>query len=136
MNWLFKEEPTHYSYDDLVRDGKTSWTGVKNPLAQKHLRAVKKGDRIFYYHTGDEKSVVAIAKAAGDAYADPKDRSGKLFAVDVVPVKKLARPVTLAEIKAKASFEDFPLVRISRLSVMPVSDREWSEIEKMAASRA
>ncbi len=132
MNWLFKEEPTHYSFDDLVRDKKTSWTGVKNPLAQKHLHAVKKGDRIFYYHTGDEKAVVAVAKAATDAYDDPGDKSGKLAAVDVVPVTKLPRPVTLAEVKAKASFKDFPLVRISRLSVMPVSDREWSEIEKMA----
>ena len=72
MNFLFKEEPTHYSYDDLVRDGKTSWTGVKNPLAQKHLRSVKKGDRIFYYHTGDEKAVVGIAKAAADAYPGPE----------------------------------------------------------------
>ncbi len=132
MNWLFKEEPTHYSYDDLVRDGKTSWTGVKNPLAQKHLRQVKKGDAIFYYHTGDQKAVVAIARAAGDAYPDPKDRSGKLYAVDVVPVKKLARPVTLAEIKAKPVFEDFPLVRISRLSVMPVSEKERAGIERMA----
>ena len=132
MNFLFKEEPTHYSYDDLVRDGKTSWTGVKNPLAQKHLRSVKKGDRIFYYHTGDERAVVGIARAAGDAYPDPKDASGKLHAVDVAPVKKLARPVTLAEIKASAAYRDFPLVRISRLSVMPVSDREWDGIEKMA----
>ena len=132
MNFLFKEEPTHYSYDDLVRDGKTSWTGVKNPLAQKHLRSVKKGDRIFYYHTGDEKAVVGVAKAANDAYPDPKDGSGKLHAVDVVPVEKLPRPVTLAEIKANAAFRDFPLVRISRLSVMPVSDREWDGIEKMA----
>jgi predicted RNA-binding protein with PUA-like domain len=134
MNFLFKEEPTHYSYGDLVRDGKTSWSGVKNPLAQKHLRSVKKGDRVFYYHTGDEKSVVAIAKAASDAYADPKDKAGKLATVDIVPVKKLARPVTLAEIKAKAFFKDFPLVRISRLSVMPVSDREWAEIEELAGS--
>jgi len=133
MNFLFKEEPTHYSYDDLVRDGKTSWTGVKNPLAQKHLRSVKKGDRIFYYHTGDEKAVVAIAKAAGDAYLDLKDPAGKLHAVDVVPVKKLARPVTLAEIKASGDFRDFPLVRISRLSVMPVSDKEWAAIEKLAS---
>jgi predicted RNA-binding protein with PUA-like domain len=132
MNFLFKEEPTHYSYDDLVRDGKTSWSGVKNALAQKHLRSVKKGDRIFYYHTGDEKAVVAIAKASSDAYGDPKDPSGKLATVDVVPVKKLARPVTLSEIKAKAVFRDFPLVRISRLSVMPVSAAEWSEIEKMS----
>ena len=137
MNFLFKEEPTHYSYDDLVRDGKTSWTGVRNPVAQKNLRMVKKGDAIFYYHTGDEKSVVGIARAANDAYPDPKDRSGRLMAaVDVAPVKKLPRPVTLAEIKAKAFFKDFPLVRISRLSVMPVSDKEWAEIEKMAASPA
>ena len=133
MNFLFKEEPTHYSYDDLARDGKTSWTGVKNPLAQKHLRSVKKGDRIFYYHTGDEKAVVALAKAAGDAYPDPEDPAGKLFAVDVVPVRALPRPVTLAEIKASAAFKDFALVRISRLSVMPVSDREWAGIEKMSA---
>ena len=135
MNWLFKEEPTHYSYDDLVRDGKTSWTGVKNPLAQKLLRSVRKGDQIFYYHTGDEKAVVAIAKASTDAYPDPKDRSGKLSAVDVVPVRKLARPVTLSEIKSKAVFASFPLVRISRLSVMPVTEKEWSEIEKMAGGR-
>ena len=132
MSFLFKEEPTSYSFDDLKRDGKTSWTGVKNPLAQKHLRSVKKGDPIFYYHTGDEKAVVGIAKAAGDAYPDPKDASGKLFAVDVLPVKTLARPVTLAEIKADASFKDFALVRISRLSVMPVSDAEWKRIEKMS----
>ncbi len=132
MNWLFKEEPTHYSFDDLVREKRTVWSGVKNPLAQKHLRSVKKGDRIFYYHTGNEKSVVGIAKATGDAYPDPKDKSGKLAVVDVTPVKKLRRPVTLAEIKAKAFFRDFPLVRISRLSVMPVSDREWKEIEKMS----
>jgi len=132
MNWLFKEEPTHYSYDDLVRDGKTSWSGVKNPLAQKHLRSVKKGDRVFYYHTGDEKAVIGIAKAASDAYPDPNDKDGKRVTVDVVPGKKLKRPVSLAEIKARAFFEDFPLVRISRLSVMPVSDREWAEIEKMS----
>ena len=135
MNWLFKEEPTHYSYEDLVKDGKTSWSGVKNPLAQKHLRQVRKGDRIFYYHTGSEKSVVAVAKAASDAYSDPKDKSGKLATVDVVPVKRLPRPVTLTEIKAKPLFKDFPLVRISRLSVMHVTEREWSEIEKMATGK-
>lgn len=133
MNFLFKEEPTHYSFDDLARDGGTSWTGVKNPLAQKYLRSVKKGDRIFYYHTGSERAVVAIAKATGDAYPDPKDKAGKLVAVNVVPVKRLPRPVTLAEIKARPEFAEFPLVRISRLSVMPVSDREWAEIEKLAS---
>jgi predicted RNA-binding protein with PUA-like domain len=128
MNWLFKEEPTHYSYDNLVKDKRTVWSGVKNPLAQKHLRSVKKGDRIFYYHTGDEKSVVGIAKALDDAYPDPKDKTGKQSVVDVAPVKKLAQPVTLASIKADAAFKSFPLVRISRLSVMPVTDDEWDGI--------
>ena len=132
MNWLFKEEPSHYSFDELVKDKKTVWSGVRNPLAQKHLRGVKKGDRIFYYHTGDQKSVVGMAKALGDAYADPQDATGKAAVVDVGPLRKLARPVTLAEIKADPAFKDFALVRISRLSVMPVSDAEWARIEKMA----
>ena len=132
MNWLFKEEPTHYGFDALVKDKKTVWSGVKNPLAQKHLRSVRKGDRVFYYHTGDEKAVVGIAKALGDAYADPGDQSGRQSVVDVAPVKKLARPVTLKEIKADRAFKDFPLVRISRLSVMPVSDAEWNRIEQLA----
>ena len=132
MNWLFKEEPSNYSFDALVKDKKTVWSGVKNPLAQKHLRSVRKGDQIFYYHTGDEKSVVGIAKALGDAHPDPQDETGKASVVDVGPVTKLARPVTLAEIKADAAFKDFALVRISRLSVMPVSDAEWHRIEKKA----
>jgi predicted RNA-binding protein with PUA-like domain len=132
--WLVKEEPEHYGFDQLVRDGKTVWAGVKNPLAQKHLRSIKRGDRIFYYHTGKEKAVVATAKAASDAYPDPKDKSGKLSVVDVVPDKKLGRPVTLAEIKADKAFASFPLVRMSRLSVMPVSDAEWAKIETMSRS--
>jgi predicted RNA-binding protein with PUA-like domain len=132
MNWLLKEEPSNYSFDALVKDKRTVWSGVKNPLAQKHLRAIRKGDRIFYYHTGTEKSVVGIAQALTDAYADPKDTTGKPVVVDVAPVKKLQRPVTLAEIKADPSFKDFPLVRISRLSVMPVTDAEWKRIETMA----
>ena len=134
MNWLFKEEPTHYGFDALVKDRKAVWSGVRNPLAQKHLRAVKRGDRIFYYHTGDEKSVVAIATALSDAYPDPGDTSGKASVVDVGPVKKLPRPVTLKEIKADKAFANFPLVRISRLSVMPVSDAEWTRIEKISHS--
>ena len=132
MNWLFKEEPTHYNFDALVKDKSTTWSGVRNPVAQKHLHAVKKGDRIFYYHTGDEKAVVGIAKALGNAYPDPDDATGKAAVVDVAPVKKLARPVTLKAIKADPSFKTFPLVRISRLSVMPVTDAEWARIEKMA----
>ncbi len=132
MNWLFKEEPSHYSFDALVKDKRAVWSGVKNPVAQKHLHAVKRGDGIFYYHTGNEKSVVGIALALGDAYPDPEDRTGRSAVVDVGPVRKLERPVTLAEIKADARFKTFPLVRISRLSVMPVSDVEWKRIEKMA----
>jgi predicted RNA-binding protein with PUA-like domain len=132
MNWLFKEEPSNYSFDALVKDKQTIWSGVKNPLAQKHLHAVMKGDRIFYYHTGNEKAVVGIAKALADAYPDPADKTGRAAVVDVGPVKKLPRPVTLAEIKADPSFKTFPLVRISRLSVMPVTDAEWKRIEEMA----
>jgi predicted RNA-binding protein with PUA-like domain len=134
MNWLFKEEPTNYSFDELVKDKKTVWSGVKNPLAQKHLRSVKKDDAIYYYHTGDQKSVVGIARAIDDAYPDPNDKTGKASVVDVAPVKKLARPVTLAEIKADPAFKDFALVRISRLSVMPVSAAEWRRIEKLSTS--
>lgn len=129
---MFKEEPTNYSYDALTRDGKTSWTGVKNPVAQRNLRSVKKGDRIFFYHTGNEKAVVGIAKAGGDAYPDPADKDGKLYAVDVVPVKKLPAPVTLAAIKADRFFASFDLTRLPRLSVMPVEDAQWDRIVKMA----
>ena len=132
MNWLFKEEPSHYGFDALVKDKRAVWSGVKNPVAQKHLHAVKRGDSIFYYHTGDERSVVGVAVALGDAYQDPEDKTGRSAVVDVGPVRKLKRPVTLAEIKADARFKTFPLVRISRLSVMPVSDAEWKRIEKMA----
>lgn len=136
MNYLFKEEPGNYSFDDLVRDGRTSWTGVKNPLAQKHLRGVKKGDRIFFYHTGDQKAVVGICRAAGDAYADPADKSGKLYAVDVEPVKKLEEPVTLAAIKSDRRFADFPLTRLPRLSVMPVPQSTWDAIVRMGSNAA
>ena len=133
MNWLFKEEPSNYSFDALVKDKQTVWSGVKNPLAQKHLHAVKKGDRIFYYHTGDEGGR-RIAKALGDSYPDPQDTTGKQAVVDVGPVRS-SPSVTLAEIKADASFATFPLVRISRLSVMPVSDAEWSGSSRKPGSR-
>jgi predicted RNA-binding protein with PUA-like domain len=134
--WLVKEEPEHYPYDQLVRDRRTVWAGVRNPLAQKHLRAIRRGDRIFYYHTGKQKAVVAVAKAASDAYADPGDPEGSLAVVDIVPERALGRPVTLAEIKADEAFASFPLVRMSRLSVMPVSDAEWQRIERMSQSGA
>lgn len=133
MNWLFKEEPSSYSFDQFTRDGSTTWSGVKNPLAQKHLRGVKKGDRIFYYHTGTERAVVGIARATTDAYADPKDKTGKASVVDIAPVRALPRPVGLSEIKATPGFAEFPLTRLPRLSVMPVSDSEWARIEKMSS---
>ena len=132
MNWLFKEEPGSYSFDDLIADGRTRWTGVKNPLAQIHLRAVRRGDRILYYHTGKEKAVVGVARAASSPFPDPDDRSGKRVAVDIVPGRRLRRPVPLAEIRSRGAFADFPLVRISRLSVMPVNDRQWQEVHKMS----
>jgi predicted RNA-binding protein with PUA-like domain len=132
MNFLFKEEPSNYSYDDLAREGRTSWAGVRNPVAQRHLRSVKSGDRIFFYHTGKERAVVGIAKAAGDAYPDPDDKSGKLYVVDIVPVKKLKSPVTLASIKADRAFASFALTRVPRLSVMPVTEEEWERITGMA----
>ena len=132
MNWLFKEEPSSYSFEEFTKDGRTVWAGVRNPLAQKHLRSVKKGDRVFYYHTGNQKSVVGIAKATSDAYPDPQDKAGKAVVVDLVPVRALARPVTLAEIKASTLFTSFPLTRLPRLSVMPVTDAEWKDIERLS----
>lgn len=130
--FLVKEEPENYSFDAFVTDGGTRWSGVKNPLAQKHLRSIQKGDEVFYYHTGKEKAVVGIAKATGNAYPDPADKTGKAYVVDLKPVRKLPRPVTLAEIKADKRFADFALVRMSRLSVMPVTDQQAKWILKMA----
>jgi predicted RNA-binding protein with PUA-like domain len=132
--FLVKEEPANYPFDAFVKDRGTTWSGVKNPLAQKHLRSIKKGDLVFYYHTGAEKSVVGIAKAATAAYPDPADKTGKAHVVDLVPVKALARPVTLAEIKADTRFADFALTYMPRLSVMPVTDTQWKWIERMSAS--
>jgi len=135
MHWLFKEEPSHYSFDALVADKETRWSGVKNPQAQKNLRSVKKGDAILYYHTGDEKAVVGLARAKANAYPDPEDTAGKLHVVDVLPVRRLERPVTLAQLKANRAFKDSPLVRIPRLSVMPITDEEWAAVEKLAGEK-
>jgi predicted RNA-binding protein with PUA-like domain len=134
MPYLMKEEPSNYHYDAFAKDGGTTWTGVKNPVAQKNLRSIRKGDLVFYYHTGDEKAVVGIAKATTDAYPDPADPTGKAHVVDLTPVKKLKRPVTLAEIKADTRFKDFPLTYLPRLSVMPVTDSQWKMILDMAES--
>jgi predicted RNA-binding protein with PUA-like domain len=136
MNWLLKEEPSSYSFESLVRDGATRWSGVRNPLAQRHLAAVKKGDRLFYYHTGTERAIVGIARARGDARRDPDDPRGRAVIVEITPVGRLERPVTLAEIKTLKAFAGHPLVRIPRLSVMPIDDRQWAAVEKAARSPA
>ena len=130
--WLFKEEPDHYSFDNLLRDGKTVWDSVRNNLALKHLRTVKKGDLAFFYHTGNETAVVGIVKVISDPYPDPEEKDPKLVVVDVAPVEKLNRPVELAEIKSNSKFKNFELVRIPRLSVMPVPKALWNEIIKMS----
>jgi predicted RNA-binding protein with PUA-like domain len=132
MRWLVKEEPTNYSYDQFTADGSTIWSGVKNPVAQRNLRSMKKGDRVFYYHTGNEKAIIGTATVTTPAYADPKDKTGKLVVVELAPDKRLTRPVTLAEIKASGRFADWALVRIPRLSVMPVTDEQWEAIQAMA----
>lgn len=132
MNWLVKEEPSTYSFAAFLRDGRTTWSGVRNPLAQKHLRAMTPGDRVFFYHTGSEKAVVGTARVAAAPVPDPADASGKLWAVDLVPDAALPAPVTLATIKADAFFADFALVRMGRLSVMPVTDAQWDRIVALA----
>jgi predicted RNA-binding protein with PUA-like domain len=132
MRWLVKEEPEHYSFEQFVAEGKTVWSGVRNPVAQRNLRAMKKGDRVFFYHTGKQKAVIGTAKVSVAAYPDPNDKSGQLVVVELVPDKKLKRPVTLAEIKAAGRFADFALVRVPRLSVMPVTEEQWEAIEAMA----
>ena len=134
--WLFKTEPSSYAYAQLERDGKTTWDGVKNPVARKYLAAVRKGDQVLVYHTGDEKAVVGIAKALSDGYPDPKLKDEKAAVVDLAPVKRLARPVTLAELKQRPSLRDFPLVRLPRLSVMPVTPAQWKEIDERSRSTA
>jgi predicted RNA-binding protein with PUA-like domain len=130
--WLFKTEPSTYAYEQLERDGKTVWDGVKNPVARKHIAAVKRGDQVLIYHTGNEKAVVGIAKALSDGYPDPKQKDDKAAVVDLAPVKRLPRSVTLAELKQRPSLRDFPLVRLPRLSAMPVGPAEWKEIERLS----
>ena len=130
--WLFKTEPSVYSYQQLVKDKKTMWDGVKNNLALKNLKDIKKGDEILIYHTGDEKAAVGIARALGGAYPDPSQKNPRMLVVDIEAVKTLPRPVTLAEVKANKKLANFDLVRLSRLSIMKVSDEQWGTMEGMA----
>jgi predicted RNA-binding protein with PUA-like domain len=131
-HWLFKTEPSVYSFQQLQKDKKTVWDGVANNLALKNLKDIKKGELIFIYHTGDEKAAVGVAKALGGAYPDPSKKNPKLLVVDVEAVKPLPRPVTLAQVKAEKQLANFDLVRNSRLSIMKVSDQQWQLMEGMA----
>jgi predicted RNA-binding protein with PUA-like domain len=133
--WLFKEEPTHYSFADLERDGHAVWSGVTNAVALQNLRKTAKGDQVLYYHSGKEKAIVGVAEIVKAAYPDPAEKDEKLVVVDIKPVRRLARPVTLAEIKAEKTFAEWELVRISRLSVMPVSPAHWRRIEELSRSK-
>jgi predicted RNA-binding protein with PUA-like domain len=130
--WLFKTEPSVYSYQQLEKDKKTMWDGVANNLALKNLKDIQKGDQILIYHTGDERQAVGIARAAGGAYPDPSKKNPKLLVVDIEAVKPLPKPVTLAEVKANKKLANFDLVRLSRLSIMKVTDEQWKIIEEMA----
>jgi predicted RNA-binding protein with PUA-like domain len=130
-DWLFKEEPDHYSYADLVRDGRTVWDGVANALALKYLHQSRAGDRVFFYHTGKEKSVVGEMKVVAAAVDD----SGAIL-VEVEPVKPLARPVALKEIKADEALAGWDLVRLPRLSVVPVTAAQWRRVVALSKAKA
>jgi len=134
--WLLKTEPEEYSFEDLVRDRRAVWDGVTNPLALRHLRSVRRRDRLLIYHTGRVRAVVGLAVAASDPYRDPEKKDPKHVVVDVVPAGSLWPPVTLDAIKADTRFRDFDLVRLPRLSVIPVPERLWRAIMTMAGRAA
>ena len=131
--WLVKTEPSSYSFQQLQKDKRTTWDGVKNNLALIHIRAVRKGDWLLVYHSGKERSVVGVARATTGAYPDPTKKDPKLVVFDIEASKPLPRPVALAEIKAQSRLAKLDLVRISRLSVMPVNDEQWKIITGLAA---
>src|ERR1700736_447998 len=130
--WLVKQEPSDYSWADFVADGSTSWTGVRNYTARNNLRRMSKGDEVLFYHSGEDKAVVGIAKVTRTAYRDPTAKEGDWSAIDLAPVKPLPRPVALADIKSRPQFKNIALVRQSRLSVMPLSATDFQTILKMA----
>jgi len=133
--WIVKTEPSTYSFDQLERDGTTVWDGVRNNLALKHLREMKRGDRVLVYHSGEEKAVVGLAEVAAEAYPDPKQKDPKLVVVDLKAAGRLPRPVPLAEIKQEPAFADLALVRIGRLSVAPASAEQFKRLLKMGGSK-
>jgi predicted RNA-binding protein with PUA-like domain len=130
--WLLKTEPSTYSWDDLVRERKATWDGITNATALIHLRNMKRGDLAIIYHTGDERQAVGIAEIASNPRPDAKDRSAKLVVVDIKPKSKLPRAVTLDTIKSDPAFKGWDLLRITRLSVVPVPDAMWKRIEELS----
>jgi predicted RNA-binding protein with PUA-like domain len=134
-HWLIKSEPSAYSWSQFVKDKKTSWTGVRNAQAAINLKAMKPGDRVFFYHSNEGKEIVGIAEVVKAAYPDPTDKDGKAVTVDVKAVEPVKKAVTLAAIKADPRLKDFGLVRQSRLSVVPVSDEQWKLILKMSETK-
>ena len=133
--WILKTDTDTYPFDQLVRERRAVWDGVTNALALKHIRGMAKGDQLFIYHSGDEKSLVGLARIVSDPYPDPKAKDAKLTVVDVEAGDRLPRPVTLAEVKADPAFADLGLVRMSRLSVIPVPPEQWKRLLGMAGSR-
>lgn len=131
--WLVKQEPTAYSWDDFVRDGRTSWTGVRNFTARNNLRAMQEGDSVLYYHSVVDKAVFGLAEVARIAYPDPTAKEGDWSAVDLVPKEPLARPVTLEEIKGNPKLKETALLRLSRLSVQPLTPAEFQEIVRLGS---
>ena len=131
--WLVKSEPSSYSWSDFTKDGGTSWTGVRNYAARNNLRRMRKGDEALFYHSGEDKEIVGIARVARTAYRDKTADEGDWSTVDLVPIKPLRRPVTLRQIKDEPRLKKMQLVRLSRLSVMPVTTAEFRLILKMGA---
>lgn len=130
--WLFKTDPDTYAWKNLLKAKREVWDGVTNNLALKHLRSVKKGDRIFIYHSGADKAIVGIAKAVTHSYPDPSKKDPKLQIVDIAPEEELTKPVALSEIKANKKLTSWELVRLSRLSIMPATQAQWDEILRLS----
>jgi predicted RNA-binding protein with PUA-like domain len=134
--WLLKTEPQSYSWEQLVKDKVTNWSGVRSPAGRANLIKMKKGDRAFFYHTGDERQVVGVCEVVKESYPDPSDETGKFVQVDVRAIAPVPHPVTLAAIKAEPKLADMRLVREGRLSVSPVTTEEWHLVGQMAGMKA
>ena len=130
--WLVKSEPSKYSFEDLRRDGKTVWDGVRNNTAALHLKAMKAGDEVLYYHSQEGLEVVGVARVTGESFIDPSDPAGRFVAVELAPVRALAKPVALAQMKANPALAEMAMLRLFRLSVSPVRPAEWKAILAMA----